>query len=255
MYYFSPRIVAESRKKTHKKFALLWTGPYTVKRCLSDSLCTIYPMGEWAKNPREIVTVVDKLRIIRTAIPKNVMCPLRQVDLDDIEENLEDYGEYIHQNFPDPAETHIPIHMGHPETEISDYVPGLGLVPHMAKSTAIGPLIYDPFEIGDRGLSGGTPSGTWSGLKQGYKDDNTDKHNLTRVSSGDIELELEDGMEGKEVTERGIMNRQSPSISASSQNSTGIEGGTIESSVTSRDISIPSSEEDEKSEVREEEQQ
>jgi hypothetical protein len=75
------------------------------------------------------------------------------------------------------------------------------------------------------------------------------------VSSGDIELELADGMEEKEVTERGIMNRQSPSISASSQNSTGIEGRTTESPATSRDISIPSSEEDEKSEVREEERQ
>jgi hypothetical protein len=145
--------------------------------------------------------------------------------------------------------------MGHPEAEISDYVPGIGLVPHMAKSTAIRPLIYDPLEMGDRSLSGGTPSGTWSGLRQGYKDDNADKHNLTRVSSGDIELELEDGVEEKEVTERGIMNRQSSSISTSSQNSTGIEGGTIESPVTSRDVSIPSSEEDEKSEIEEEEQQ
>jgi hypothetical protein len=44
--YFSPRIITESGKKAHKKVALLWTGPYTVKRCLSDSLCIIYPMGE-----------------------------------------------------------------------------------------------------------------------------------------------------------------------------------------------------------------
>jgi uncharacterized protein Smg (DUF494 family) len=247
VYYFSPRIVTESGRKTHKKFALLWTGPYTVKRCLSDSLCIIYPMGEWAKNPREIVTVVDKLRIIRTTIPENVMRPPQQVDLDDIEENLEDYGEYIHQNFPDPAETQIPIHMGHPEAEIADYIPGIGPVPHMAKSTAIRPLIYDPLEMGDRSLGGGTHSGTWSGTRQGYKDDNVDKPNLTRVSSGDIELEIEDGVEEKEGTERSIMDRQSSSISADSQNSTELGRGTVNSPATSRDISIPSSEDDEKS--------
>jgi hypothetical protein len=230
-------------------------GPYTVKRCLSDSLCIIHPIGEWAKNPRKIVTVVDKLRIIQTAIPENVMRPPQQVDLDDMEENLEDYGEYIHQNFPDPAETQIPIHMGHPEAEISDYVPGIGPVPHMAKSTAIRPLIYDPLEMGDRSLGGGTHSGTWSGPRQGYKDENADKPNLTRVSSGDIELEIEDGVGEKEGTERSIMDRQSSSISAGSQNSTELGRETIDSPATSRDISIPSSEDDEGSGIREEKQE
>jgi hypothetical protein len=159
------------------------------------------------------------------------------------------------KNFPDPAETQIPIHMGHPEAEIADYVPGIGPVPHMAKSTAIRPLIYDPLEMGDRSLGGGTHSGTWSGTRQGYKDENADKPNLTRVSSGDIELEIEDGVEEKEGTERSIMDRQSSSISADSQNSTELGRGTVNSPVTSRDISIPSSEDDERSVIVEQKQE
>ncbi len=50
VYYFSPRILPGTDRRTHKKLALLWTGPYQVRRVISDSLCIIHPpirrMGE-----------------------------------------------------------------------------------------------------------------------------------------------------------------------------------------------------------------
>jgi Reverse transcriptase (RNA-dependent DNA polymerase)/RNase H-like domain found in reverse transcriptase/Integrase core domain/Integrase zinc binding domain len=129
VYYFSPRVLPGAKGKTHRKLALLWTGPYRVKKVISDTLCVIYPFGEWARNPREIVTVVDKLRLVKNVIPERVMRPEQQVDMDDIEEDLENYGEYIQQNFFDPPESRIPTYVGAPAQEILDRVPVSGQSP------------------------------------------------------------------------------------------------------------------------------
>jgi len=80
----------------------------------------IYPFGEWARNPREIVTVVDKLRVIKNVIPEKALRPEEKIDLDKIEEDLENYGEYIQQNITDTPEVGIPIHWGAPCDEIVD---------------------------------------------------------------------------------------------------------------------------------------
>jgi hypothetical protein len=123
VYYFSPRILPGTDRRTHKKLALLWTGPYQVRRVISASLCIIHPFGEWAKNPREILTVVDKIRIIRTPIPERALRPEQQIDLDEIEEDLENYGEFIQQNIAEPAEWDLPLRMGVPLDEITDRNP------------------------------------------------------------------------------------------------------------------------------------
>ena len=126
VYYFSPRVIPGRSGKTHRKLALLWTGPYQVRRVLSTSLCIIYPFGEWAKNPREIVTVVDKLRIIRNPIPETALRPEQRIDLDEVEESLDDYGEFIQQNITDPSERGIPVSMGLPQDEIIEGSHGRG---------------------------------------------------------------------------------------------------------------------------------
>jgi Integrase zinc binding domain/Integrase core domain len=109
VYYFSPRVVKEGGK-TSRKLALLWTGPYTVIEKISDSLVKIMPMGNWAKNAWEILTVVDKLKKISCPITERQLRPEEQIDMDEIEETLEDYGEYMREHFPEPEESGVPIY-------------------------------------------------------------------------------------------------------------------------------------------------
>jgi len=120
VYYFSPRIDRVPGKRTSRKLTLLWTGPYEVKKKISDTLVLIYPLGEWAKNPREILTVIDKLRKLQKPIAEVIMRPDTQIDLDDIEETLEDYGEYIQEQIQEPREKGVPIYTGDAPDSIVD---------------------------------------------------------------------------------------------------------------------------------------
>ncbi len=95
VFYFSLRVARNPEGPTSRKFMLLWTGPYTVTATPSASLATIHPLGNWARNPREITTTMDKLRrVINYPVP-GVTPEEDRVDMDDIEEDLEDFGEYI----------------------------------------------------------------------------------------------------------------------------------------------------------------
>jgi len=91
VYYFSPRVTQDAAAKNSKKLALLWTGPYEVKEKISETLVKIYPLGEWAKRPKEMVTVIDKLRVIKVPLTEAQLRPQEQVDLDELEEELEDF--------------------------------------------------------------------------------------------------------------------------------------------------------------------
>ena len=95
VYYFAPRVVRNKNAPVSRKLAILWTGPYKVVQKITETLAKISPFGEWAKNSREIVTTIDKLRVVRGPIPEGKLRPREQIDLDEIEEGLEDYGEYI----------------------------------------------------------------------------------------------------------------------------------------------------------------
>ena len=52
-------------------------------------------MGQWAWGNQELTTTVDKFRVIRGLVPEDRLAPRVQVNLDDLEEDLDDYGEYI----------------------------------------------------------------------------------------------------------------------------------------------------------------
>ena len=79
-----------------KKLALLWTGPYWVVGKPRESLATLRPMGHWAWGERELTMTVDKLRVVRGPVPEDRLAPRVQVNLDELEEDLNDYKEYIH---------------------------------------------------------------------------------------------------------------------------------------------------------------
>ena len=92
VYYVSPRVARDADNWISKKLALLWTGPYGVVGKPSESLATLHPMGHWARGDRELTTTVDKLRVVRGPVPEDRLAPRVQVNLDELEEDLDDYG-------------------------------------------------------------------------------------------------------------------------------------------------------------------
>ena len=90
-----PRVTRDADNRISKKLALLWTGPYQVVGKPSESLATLQPMGHWARGDRELMTTVDKLQVVRGPVPEDRLAPRVQVNLDELEEDLDDYGEYI----------------------------------------------------------------------------------------------------------------------------------------------------------------
>ena len=95
VYFFSPRVARDADNRISKKLALLWTGPYGVVGKPSESLATLHPMGHWARGDRELTTTVHKLRVVRGPVPEDRLALQVQVNLDELEEDLDHYGEYI----------------------------------------------------------------------------------------------------------------------------------------------------------------
>ena len=95
VYYFSPRVTRDAKRLISKKLALLWTGPYGVVGKPSQSLATLQPMGHWARGDRELTTTVNKLQVVRGPVPEDRLAPRVQVNLDELEEDLDNYREYI----------------------------------------------------------------------------------------------------------------------------------------------------------------
>lgn len=84
VYYFSPKGILN----LSKKLTLRWTGPYRVLQKPTESMCIIYPIGNWATNPREITTLITKLRKIN---PEFSPVTQEQVNLNLLpEEDLEE---------------------------------------------------------------------------------------------------------------------------------------------------------------------
>ena len=58
VYYFLGR----TKRGLSKKLQSWWTGPFKVTKKISESLFTIYPVGNWSNTAREIATVVNRLK-------------------------------------------------------------------------------------------------------------------------------------------------------------------------------------------------
>ena len=133
VYYFSPRVARDADHWISRKLALLWTGPYRVVGKPSESLATIQPMGHWARGDQELTTDVDKLQVIRGPVPEDRLAPQVQVNLDDLEEDLNDYREYIQAEGGEAEDARGPLtpkesrgkatRMGGPQTEPEGEVP------------------------------------------------------------------------------------------------------------------------------------
>lgn len=101
-YFFLSQI----KRGLSKKLQCRWIGPFTVKRVISDSLIIIYPQGNWAKNPKEISTVVNRVRKVNTDyVPRGIFPPSQYtLDLDTLtDSDAEEMEEVI--GFPDTVES------------------------------------------------------------------------------------------------------------------------------------------------------
>ena len=79
-YYFLARSLPGLSKKLHSN----WVGPFVIKRIISDSLVVIYPSGSWCKTPREIPTIINRLRKVNIELPTVPLEGLDQIDLEEL---------------------------------------------------------------------------------------------------------------------------------------------------------------------------
>ena len=93
VYYFLGR----TKRGLSKKLQSRWIGPFKIKKRVSESLVVIFPEGRWAKNPKEIATIVSRLRKVDPQVLHADLYPSRrhQVDMPAILDDLVDMGEDI----------------------------------------------------------------------------------------------------------------------------------------------------------------
>ena len=97
-YYFLARSLPGLSKKLHSN----WVGPFVIKRIISDSLVVIYPSGSWCKTPREIPTIVNRLRKVTIELPTVPVEGLDQIDLEELAQEQDIGAEIV--TFSKPAD-------------------------------------------------------------------------------------------------------------------------------------------------------
>lgn len=97
VYYFMNRI----KRGLSKKLQNRWIGPFVVKRRPTDSLAVIYPHGSWAKNPREIATIVSRLKVVDPQFLRTdeIHRPTQPMDIEACYDGDEEMEEPI--NYPE----------------------------------------------------------------------------------------------------------------------------------------------------------
>ena len=93
VYYFLSRV----KPGLSKKLNIRWLGPFTVRKRISDSLYVIFPQGKWASNPREISTIVSRLRKVDKDIYYSEIPVDRRsrINLPAISNDFHDMAEFI----------------------------------------------------------------------------------------------------------------------------------------------------------------
>ena len=91
--YFLSRV----RRGLSRKLQTRWLGPFKIKKVISESLVVLYPIGRWAVNPREIHTVVNRIRKVDAQVPMSILHPSRrhQIDLESLGEDLDEAAEIL----------------------------------------------------------------------------------------------------------------------------------------------------------------
>lgn len=92
-YYFLARVKRGLSRKLHSR----WSGPWTVKRVVSESLVVIYPTGSWCENPKELAVIVNRLRKVepRYAYSAHNSPSDNKIDLDIISDDMDDLAEFM----------------------------------------------------------------------------------------------------------------------------------------------------------------
>jgi hypothetical protein len=82
VFYFLPRVKRGQATKLQSK----WIGPFQIRRVVSDSLIVIYPLGTWAIHPREISTIVSRVKKIDPKLSSTELFSTRRhrIDLDNL---------------------------------------------------------------------------------------------------------------------------------------------------------------------------
>ena len=111
VYYFLGRV----KPGLSKKLTCRWLGPFQVTKVVSESLVTIYPLGSWAERPKEIATIVNRLRKVdpkfsmgdlHPSSRKRIDLPLILDDLDELNEALSYQGQFDDEHEDEPAGHH-----------------------------------------------------------------------------------------------------------------------------------------------------
>ena len=155
MYYFLPRVKRGQSTKLQTK----WIGPFQIRRVISDSLIVIYPIGTWAIHPREISTIVSRVKKVDPNISSTGLFPSRRewLDLDTLgggleeaDENLgfqDDVADVESREFIDgqiPLSVELPPPMGIADNETPV---NLGHAPNPENSDPLEPLA-NPLNLG-----------------------------------------------------------------------------------------------------------
>ena len=93
VYFFLGRITRGLSKKLQSR----WIGPWKIVRIVSESLIVIYPQGTWCKHPREISTIVSRVRKVDPNQWRSVLNPSSryQIDLEVVLDDLTELSETL----------------------------------------------------------------------------------------------------------------------------------------------------------------
>jgi hypothetical protein len=93
VYYFMARLKPGISKKLYSR----WSGPWRIRRKVSDSLVVIFPEGSWAENPREVATVINRLKKVDPTWAPSASNPSRRyrIDLEAVLDQDDEQGEII----------------------------------------------------------------------------------------------------------------------------------------------------------------
>lgn len=117
VFYFVNRVPSGLATKLNSR----WQGPWTVKKIISDSLITIFPIGDWAKNAKEILTIANRVRKIDPHLSRDMNLAGKKVDLeeiiaqDDPEVEIVSYQPVFEGEYKRPAlGTHLEVRLPSP---------------------------------------------------------------------------------------------------------------------------------------------
>ena len=98
-YYF----LASSNVALSRKLQKHWIGPFEVRRVVSEALVVIHPIGNWCKKPKEVPTIVNRLRKVVLDTPVTLSEETSDIDLDDVINDVDFAAEHVTYSGPEPA--------------------------------------------------------------------------------------------------------------------------------------------------------